>query len=130
MAEAKTLRQEIIKIAADYGIEWKGELENLASKPKGSIANAGDGFSASQTKHDPNRDADGDAAGGSKIVDIDKTIDEAAELATQSEEQREKDQAAQRKGEVVERDENGKKKKTNEEKGQEKAAKLAKQKTD
>lgn len=31
VAEAKTLRKEISRIAADYDIEWKGDLENLAS---------------------------------------------------------------------------------------------------
>ena len=29
VAEAKTLRREIKRIAADYDIEWQGELENL-----------------------------------------------------------------------------------------------------
>jgi hypothetical protein len=34
-------------------------------------------------------------------IDIDKTIDEADELASQSKEKREKEKAAQRKGEVI-----------------------------
>lgn len=124
VAEAKTLRKEIIRIAADYDIEWKGELENLASHPR----HPGPGHPSSTGAKSGSKRALAD--GGSRTVDIDKTIDEAAELASQSEEQREKDQAAQRKGEVVERDENGKKKKTSEEKGREKANEIAKQKVD
>ena len=71
VSEAKTLRREIIRIASDYDIEWKGELETLQ-------------------EHQPQSKR--------KQLDIDRTIDEADELASQSEEQNEKDKAAQRKG--------------------------------
>ena len=78
MAEAKTLRKEISRIAGDYDISWQGELENL---------------SPSQSP----RDSGPDANEGEKI-DVDKTIDEAEELASQSEEQRAKERASARRG--------------------------------
>jgi hypothetical protein len=101
VAEAKTLRKEIVRIAADYDIEWKGELESLA---------------------DPNRKTS--LSRGEKL-DIDSTIDEADEMASHSEEQKNKEKAAQRKGEVVEQD-RGKSKKSREEIGEKRAKELAK----
>ena len=104
MAEAKTLRKEIQRIASDYDIEWKGELENL----QGSL-----------------RDQ---AFGKRNGIDIDKTIDEADELASRTEEQREKERAAQRKGQVDTAIPSGGShsngKKSNVERGVEKAKKL------
>ena len=106
MAEAKGIRKEIIRIAADYDIEWKGELENLARTARRSMA-------ARQ-------------GGEAKKIDIDKTIDEADELASHSKEQKEKEKAAQRKGEVAKNDQTGKEEKSSVEIGEDKAKKLAK----
>jgi len=130
VAEAKTLRKEITRIAADYDIEWKGELEHLvddtrplAEKIRESDARSGhlkgsnkshrsgtnDSVSASPSRTST---ADSDSnneetnpnpgTGKDKHLDIDKTIDEASELAEETEEQRNKEKAAQRKGENVE----------------------------
>ena len=95
------MRKEIIRIAADYDIEWKGELENLAEPSRKTILSRGE------------------------KLDIDKTIDEADEMASHSEEQREKEKAAQRKGEVVEGKE-GRSKKSRVEIGEQRAKELAK----
>ena len=117
VAEAKTLRREIIRIAADYDIEWKGELENLAEQARKPIAER-----QPDELDDPK-------------IDIDKTIDEADELASRSEEQRDKEKAAQRKGEVVEdkgakgEGQGGKDNRSSEDRGVEKAEELAKKKT-
>ncbi|KAK4684650.1 hypothetical protein P7C73_g5521, partial [Tremellales sp. Uapishka_1] len=70
VSEAKTLRREISRIAADYDYEWKGELE---------------------VEDKENRK-----------IDIDKTIDEASDLASQTEEKKRKAKDLQRKGEVDE----------------------------
>lgn len=60
--------------------------------------------STSDTDSRKARDEEGD---GGKL-DIDKTIDEAAELADESEHKRNKEKAAQRKGEVIDdRDDRG-----------------------
>lgn len=116
MSEAKTLRKEIARIAADYDIEWKGELENLASdsRPLSSRLNRdGDHARSTDKSHrdEPvtsNASADQGGDGEGKKLDIDKTIDEAAELADESEHKRNKEKAAQRKGEVIdERDDSG-----------------------
>ena len=100
VAEAKTLRKEIARIAADYDLEWKGELENLErdSKP------------LSSRMQGP----------AEEKLDIDKTIDEASELASQTSEEKAKEKARQRRGEVDSdaEDENVKK-------GEEKAEELA-----
>ena len=102
VAEAKTLRKEIIRIASDYDIEWKGELETLADPKR-------------QTKlsHDAK-------------LDIDKTIDEADELASVTEEQRDKEKAASRRGEAVDQKPVGKSKHSRVELGEQRAKELAK----
>lgn len=84
VAEAKTLRKEIARIAADYDLEWKGELENLErdSEPLSSRING------------PPKEK----------IDIDKTIDEASELASQTSEEKAKEKARQRRGEVSDSD--------------------------
>nr|XP_031859180.1 uncharacterized protein CI109_005376 [Kwoniella shandongensis]KAA5526252.1 hypothetical protein CI109_005376 [Kwoniella shandongensis] len=113
VSEAKTLRREISRIAADYDIEWRGELENLAeeaaktiesrrasaSQPSSS-SSGGSGESSSSRNFTESSDGEGEEV--EEKLDIDKTIDEAAELAEQSEEKRSKEKAAQRKGEVIE----------------------------
>lgn len=116
MSEAKTLRKEIVRIASDYDIEWKGELENLSSLHS-SRQSPG-------TRATSPSDANGSKKG--QKIDIDKTIDEADELAQQTEEQREKEQRAQRKGEFVDHTAGGSKgkKKSSVEKGEEKAKKV------
>jgi hypothetical protein len=115
VAEAKTLRREISRIAADYDIEWKGDLENLETLGEGNrledIERGGNGgrnkksleSSGSETKTPANgsisKSEDGKERGK---LDIDATINEASDLAEQTEHQRSKEQAAQRKGESVE----------------------------
>lgn len=131
VAEAKTLRKEIARVASDYDLEWKGELENLekggrkgpasamtASRSEGQKDTAvrgtgGQGLRSSEdasgegeaktkeTKERDEEEEDEDDDDDDKPLDIDKTIDEADELASQSREQRQKEQAAQRKGEVI-----------------------------
>lgn len=108
MAEAKGIRKEIIRIAADYDIEWKGELENLAKTARRSR-------SMIERQEDE-----------AKKIDIDKTIDEADELASHSKEQKEKDKAAQRKGEVEKKVRVGKEERSSVEIGEDKAKQLAK----
>ncbi|RSH80728.1 hypothetical protein EHS25_007064 [Saitozyma podzolica] len=156
VADAKSLRREISRIAADYDIEWKGELEHFddsqplegrlpsaspsKSKSKSkSTSNVSDtdspdkssnsdshsgpesgsrnsaitsSSSSSQPKSDDGSMNDRPGHWGGKVkpgtvenergesIDIDKTIDEADELASQSKEKREKEKAAQRKGEI------------------------------
>lgn len=133
VAEAKTLRKEITRIAADYDIEWKGELEHLAedTRPLAEKIRESDAESAAegqvkksdkshrdsssssgtstkpastptQTETKPNPDP---GTGKDKHLDIDKTIDEASQLAEETEEQRNKEKAAQRKGETVDQGE-------------------------
>ncbi|OCF36978.1 hypothetical protein I316_01576 [Kwoniella heveanensis BCC8398] len=122
VAEAKTLRREISRIAADYDIEWRGELENLADAASRTLRSRKETDLNSDTKNGtdhPNSRAldsmakqgqssdqqDGESeseAEGDGKIDVDATINEAAELAEQSEEKRSKEQAAQRKGEVLE----------------------------
>ncbi|WVF71711.1 hypothetical protein IAT40_006519 [Kwoniella sp. CBS 6097] len=119
VAEAKTLRREISRIAADYDIEWRGELENLAEAASRTIrsrketdanphASGMDHPNSpaldSMAKHDAaaKHDQDEDHQSEEEKIDVDATINEAAELAEQSEEKRSKEQAAQRKGEVLE----------------------------
>lgn len=95
MAEAKTLRKEIKRIAADYDLEWQGELENLASMSKYS------------SHHDNNEMT---KPGPGLGINIDKTINEAAELAEETKERAQKAKDAERKGEVLdERSEKGRK---------------------
>ncbi|KAK8864178.1 hypothetical protein IAR55_001424 [Kwoniella newhampshirensis] len=124
VSEAKTLRREISRIAADYDIEWRGELENLAeeaartiesrrasashpssssrSLPSIMTTNTTSKDSGSHRKRDEEEDEEREEE--EEKLDIDKTIDEASELAEQSEEKRSKEKAAQRKGEVIEPD--------------------------
>lgn len=117
VAEAKTLRKEIKRIAADYDLEWQGELENLSNLDKFPL-------------NDPRRKEDTPESG--LKIDIDKTINEASELAEQTKERAEKAKEAERKGKVLdERSEDGKKsKKIGEEdkegakRGKEKARKI------
>jgi hypothetical protein len=128
VAEAKTLRKEITRIAADYDIEWKGELEHLADdtrplaeKIRESDAKSGHTKASNKSHRSGTNDSvtaspSGTSTAGTtseetnpkpgtgkdKHLDIDKTIDEASELAEETEEQRNKEKAAQRKGENVE----------------------------
>ncbi|WVQ82273.1 hypothetical protein IAT38_004401 [Cryptococcus sp. DSM 104549] len=137
VAEAKALRKEIERIAADYDIEWKGELEGLEAVGKAAVDGENSprtgipGVEVGEKKSDvqehvppegkkvndplppsssspPGEDSAGKENAqddqhneeGEKI-DIDKTIDEAAELASQSEGQQSKEKAAQRTDKVV-----------------------------
>ena len=124
VAEAKTLRREISRIAADYDIEWKGDLENLETLGEGNktLEEINKGDSDSKRKSDKSHresistetetkiEADGstliteegEGKGRKGKLDIDATINEASDLAEQTEHQRNKEQAAQRKGESVE----------------------------
>lgn len=121
VSEAKTLRKEIARIAADYDIEWKGELENLANdaRPLSHRLNSANDHTRATDKSHRNEPITATAStseGGEKKIDIDKTIDEADELANESEVKRNKEKAAQRKGEVIdERDDSGLGKKEREE---------------
>lgn len=151
MAEAKTLRKEITRIAADYDIEWKGELENLADEEaqgkalaerikeadSGSAmrksdrshrespnSNSNQGNSASPSERSegsisskttrspgtlPSKSDTGPDVNNGKDnhLDIDRTIDEASDLADQTQLQQEKERAAQRKGEVLDDESEG-----------------------
>lgn len=119
VAEAKKLRREITRIAADYDLEWKGDLEDIANN-KGK--DSGRGTSQSDGNALPSRKAQEGESGDRKMkqddgkeLDIDKTIDEASEMAEQSQEKRNKEKAAQRKGEVIDREDGeGKRKKSKE----------------
>ncbi len=96
MTEAKTLRKEIARIAADYDLEWKGELENLEetdSPIRRAEIETQMGPSASRLEQS-------DTDSQEKHLDIDATIDEADELASQTEERRIKEKTRQRKGEL------------------------------
>ena len=100
VAEAKTIRKEIVRIAADYDIEWKGELENLMeqdSQPIIGQRKTNPTSTKAVSGEEDNEQSDEKEA----KLDIDKTIDEASELASQSEEKRMKEKASQRKGEVM-----------------------------
>ncbi|ORY21895.1 hypothetical protein BCR39DRAFT_488112 [Naematelia encephala] len=132
VAEAKTIRREIARIAADYDIEWKGELENLARNaevPKSSpVITQNPDKSIQSEESDEDESTDGD-----KKLDIDKTIDEASELASESEESKAKEKTAERKGETEggrgEEGEGGKARRESVERGREKAEKLTKKGT-
>ncbi|WVQ99190.1 hypothetical protein IAU59_006322 [Kwoniella sp. CBS 9459] len=140
VAEAKTLRREISRIAADYDIEWRGELENLAEAASRTLRSrkqtdanpntrgmdhpnspaldsmAKNDGAAKTDHHESDREHDEDEAEegeDEKKIDVDATINEAAELAEQSEEKRSKEQAAQRKGDVIEPTNGQSKSKTN-----------------
>ncbi|WVR07276.1 hypothetical protein IAU60_004317 [Kwoniella sp. DSM 27419] len=115
VAEAKTLRREISRIAADYDIEWRGELENLESAraqnvPGGhvqaSARPAGSGQAASHSSTSNGRGADrpkAETREGPSLgprdeakLDIDATISEAADLAEKSEASRSQENANRR----------------------------------
>lgn len=148
VAEAKALRREIERIAADYDIEWRGELEGLEKIDNREGASGGSprvglpGVEIGKKKEDvrENVDAkDGSKEGERKEVkeenetkqqeeegkvetakiDVDKTIDEASELAEESEGQRSRTKAAERKGEVIDSADDDKGSKTRKGEGQE-----------
>ncbi|OXG24573.1 hypothetical protein C366_00102 [Cryptococcus neoformans Tu401-1] len=148
VAEAKALRREIERIAADYDIEWRGELEGLEKIDNQEGARGGSpkvglpGVEIGKKKEDvrENVDAkDGSKEGERKEVkeenetkqqeeegkvetakiDVDKTIDEASELAEESEGQRSRTKAAERKGEVIDSADDDKGSKTRKGEGQE-----------
>lgn len=136
VAEAKTLRREIQRVAADYDIEWQGELENLQKMdkyrppawPNASSQSTETGSSVSQRMESSRADSTND---GDRKIDLDKTIDEASELAERTKERADKAKDAERKGEVVdERQEANrsgrlqKKGKTGEERGKERAEEM------
>ncbi|WWC70428.1 uncharacterized protein I206_104379 [Kwoniella pini CBS 10737] len=113
VSEAKTLRKEINRIASDYDIEWKGELENLAeiskkdkqlkdnntsSSDSNSLTSTSNGEKINQ-KNEQNKEKVNEV--NEEKLDIDKTIEEASELAEQSENKRSKEKSSQRKGEVI-----------------------------
>lgn len=139
VAEAKALRKEIERIAADYDIEWRGELEGLEKIDSRRRADGGGasprvglpGVEVGEKKEDVRENVDpkdGSKEGEKKEVkeenetkqeeeegkvetekiDIDKTIDEASELAEESEEQRNHNKAAQRRGEAINSSDNDK----------------------
>jgi hypothetical protein len=140
VAEAKTLRKEITRIAADYDIEWKGELENLADEEAQGKALAerikeADSGSAMRKSDKSHRESESDSSSAKSVssrsgsssgtlpsksdtgpdvnngkdnhLDIDRTIDEASDLADQTQLQQEKERAAQRKGEVLDDESEG-----------------------
>jgi hypothetical protein len=114
VSEAKTLRREIARIAKDYDIEWKGELENLAAYSHPTALPRSD---VPAQNGDEAIGADGGEDGEEKI-DIDKTIDEASEMAEQTKEKQQKAKDAERKGEVVdERREESKRAKAKDDEG-------------
>ncbi|WVO16424.1 hypothetical protein L204_104100 [Cryptococcus depauperatus] len=90
VAEAKELRKEVERIARDYDIEWKGELEGLEGLDKGNEKTKTVGMEIEAKRQKLNNDHKNNQekknTKGEKI-DIDKTIDEASELASQSESQ-------------------------------------------
>jgi hypothetical protein len=92
VAEAKTLRGEIARIAADYDLEWKGQLENLdksfqrTASPRAKAA----GFTAAKSNTAEQRP--------DPKLDINKTIDEASEMEAQSREKRERERKQARRG--------------------------------
>jgi len=101
VTEAKTLRKEIARIAADYDLEWKGELENLKEKP---IPTHHSASRSDVVASRPDESGQMERAGSESEdteLDIDDTIDEADELASQTEERRVKDKLRQRKGELA-----------------------------
>lgn len=141
VAEAKALRKEIERIAADYDIEWRGELEGLEKVGSREGAGGGSprvglpGVEIGEKKEDVRENVD--AKDGSKEgerkemeeenetklqgeegkvetekIDVDKTIDEASELAEESGEQRSRNKAAQRNGEVMDSSDDDKGSKT------------------
>lgn len=141
VAEAKALRKEIERIAADYDIEWRGELEGLEKVGSREGAGGGSprvglpGVEIGEKKEDVRENVD--AKDGSKEgerkemeeenetklqgeegkvetekIDVDKTIDEASELAEESGEQRSRTKAAQRNGEVMDSSDDDKGSKT------------------
>ncbi|WWC93919.1 hypothetical protein V866_000756 [Kwoniella sp. B9012] len=124
VSEAKTLRREITRIASDYDIEWKGELEsenvNKTEKATKTIRDkrekASNDSPTSTTTSTENEQSEEEEEKQEKI-DIDATIQEASELAEQSEEKRSKEQSAQRKGQVIDTPENKKDRGTNARKG-------------
>jgi hypothetical protein len=140
VAEAKTLRKEITRIAADYDIEWKGELENLADEEAQGKALAerikeADSGAAMRKSDKSHRESESDSSSAKSVssrsgsssgtllsksdtgpdvnngkgnhLDIDRTIDEASDLADQTQLQQEKERAAQRKGEVLDDESEG-----------------------
>ncbi|WWC89585.1 uncharacterized protein L201_004510 [Kwoniella dendrophila CBS 6074] len=113
VSEAKTLRREITRIASDYDIEWKGELENLADQ-NSSSSNSHKSISNKSKKEDQyeigqnknvgslkSKDENSTDSGKEEKLDIDATIQEASELAEQSESNKSKEKSAQRKGQVI-----------------------------
>ncbi|WRT66118.1 uncharacterized protein IL334_003071 [Kwoniella shivajii] len=127
VAEAKTLRKEISRIASDYDIEWRGELDNLAEEASKSIQSRRDevdhpsstvSASASPStvssrsvtnkekeeeegshkdKKEEEKDDQEEQEEKEEKLDIDKTISEASELAEQSENSKSKQHSAARK---------------------------------
>lgn len=119
------MRREVSRIAKDYDIEWKGELEDLAAdsaRTRRSDSGSGSVRWAAAGDPDAGDDANVDVSGASAPsskqsrpkqpegkdeqaeprekegkLDIDKTIDEADAMANETEERRHKRQ----KGEVM-----------------------------
>ncbi|KAK6910368.1 hypothetical protein I203_104400 [Kwoniella mangroviensis CBS 8507] len=127
VSEAKTLRREITRIASDYDIEWKGELEseNVSKTEKATktirdkrekASNDSPTSTATSTENEQSEEEEEKQEKQEKI-DIDATIQEASDLAEQSEEKRSKEQSAQRKGKVVDTPEDKKDRGTNARKG-------------
>ncbi|OCF57148.1 hypothetical protein L486_04603 [Kwoniella mangroviensis CBS 10435] len=127
VSEAKTLRREITRIASDYDIEWKGELEseNVSKTEKATktirdkrekASNDSPTSTATSTENEESEEEEEKQEKQEKI-DIDATIQEASDLAEQSEEKRSKEQSAQRKGKVVDTPEDKKDRGTNARKG-------------
>ncbi|WVQ72759.1 hypothetical protein IAR50_002319 [Cryptococcus sp. DSM 104548] len=128
VSEAKTLRREIERIAADYDMEWKGELEGLereeedgrkrkmgeggvevgVGKRKKDVQEHVDAYSSMQpepqTVVEDGKEGEGEGEGKTEKIDIDKTIDEADELASQTENQKSRSSAAERKSDPGESD--------------------------
>jgi hypothetical protein len=86
------------------------ERESDKSHRNGNGSGSGnEGKNGNDNEHDHHHDQSMKTKGGKKQkhLDIDKTIDEASKLAEESETQRNKEKAAQRKGESVENEEDG-----------------------
>ena len=87
VAEAKALRREMTKIAADYDYDWKGQLQDLEDvevevKEKKKSGNAASGDKDSEKKETVTsvfvKTDDG------RKIDVDDTIDEAADMERQA----------------------------------------------
>jgi hypothetical protein len=88
VAEAKALRTEMTKIAADYDYDWKGQLEGLEDvEVEVKQKDGSDKTSPADEKGDKKKETVTSVyvrTDDGKKVDIDDTIDEAADMERQA----------------------------------------------